>query len=534
MTKRAHIAEQLRRVALWLRFRGDDGFRTRAYDRAADSVEAEPDFDVLLAEQRLAEIPGVGEGISKAIYELAGTGRLRTLDELRGDLPDALADISIAAGLSPAKVMALYTELQVASFDELTAALTNGRVARVRGFGQKTVDRVLRKLARAADPEPGANGAMTMDEAHLLATQSLERLKQQPGVAAVAVAGELRRAVETCEQVTLVVAGGALDALVLPKRVEIVACGPADFGRACLRATGPAAHAAAIERLAGRGDDSSEAAIYARAGLAVIPPELRDRGDIVEAARAGERWDDLVREEDLRGAVHCHTTYSDGKSSIAEMAHAAEAMGLHYLTITDHSPSASYAGGVELDRMRRQWDEIAEVQTRVKVRLLRGTESDILRDGALDYPDVILEQLDVVIASIHVRHKLERAEMTARIVRAMKHPVFKIWGHALGRMLGQRPPIDVDLDAILDAIAESRAAIEVNGDPHRLDLPPAHIPAARARNIRFVVSSDAHSVRGLGAMRYGAAIARRGGLRKREVLNTLDADAFAAAVRPMG
>jgi DNA polymerase (family X) len=261
-----------------------------------------------------------------------------------------------------------------------------------------------------------------------------------------------------------------------------------------------------------------------------VPPELRS-GDRLPAADGGE-LDGLVERSDVRGMVHCHTVYSDGKHSIEDMARAAEALGMEYITITDHSPTAHYAGGVELDRLEQQWEEIAQVQERVAIRILRGTESDILIDGSLDYPDAVLEQFDVVIASIHNRYKLGRAAMTDRLVRAMSLPLFKIWGHALGRLLLQRDPIDCDVDTVLAALASSRGAIELNGDPYRLDLPPAWIPAARALKIPFVLSVDAHSTQGLGALHYSLAMARRGALHKSEVLNTLSAASFLERVRP--
>jgi DNA polymerase (family 10) len=313
-----------------------------------------------------------------------------------------------------------------------------------------------------------------------------------------------------------------------------------DFAAALVRLTGSPEHVARLEVIARDKNVSLDAPaadereVYARLGLAYVAPELReDRGEI-EAARDGTVPEDLVTLADIRGMTHCHTVYSDGKATIEEMARAAEAMGMEYLTITDHSPSAYYAGGVTLDRLARQWDEIARVQELVKVRLLRGTESDILEDGALDYPDTILEKLDVVIASIHSRMKMDEAAMTARLVRAMRQPVFKIWGHALGRLILRRDPFACRLDEVLDAVAESRAAIEVNGDPYRLDLAPEHIQAARARGIRFVISTDAHSTAALGNLRFGVHTARRGWLRRSEVLNTLGADEFVRAVRPAG
>jgi DNA polymerase (family 10) len=275
-----------------------------------------------------------------------------------------------------------------------------------------------------------------------------------------------------------------------------------------------------------------EPALYGALGLPYVPPELREDAGEIEAALSGTLPADLVTTGDIRGLVHCHTTYSDGGDTIEAMATAADALGMEYLTITDHSPEAHYAGGVTVDRLKAQWDEIARVQERVRVRLLRGTECDILRDGALDYPDAILEALDVVIASVHARHRMDRAQMTQRLLRAMTHPAFKIWGHARGRLIPTRPPFDCDMDAVLDGLARSRGAVEVNGDPRRLDMEPRWLRAARERGIPFVVSTDAHSTAALGNLRYGVTTARRGWIRRGEVLNTLALDAFVNAVHP--
>ena len=216
------------------------------------------------------------------------------------------------------------------------------------------------------------------------------------------------------------------------------------------------------------------------------------------------------------------------------MARAADALRMEYLTITDHSPAASYAGGLSVDRLKAQWEEIARVQETVSVRLLRGSEVDILADGALDYPDSILEQLNVVIASVHQRFRLDAAQMTRRLTRAMAHPCFKIWGHALGRLVLSRPPIDCRVEEVLDVVAASRAAVEINGDPRRLDMAPRWLRAARERGIRFVISTDAHAAAEYRNLQYGVAMARRGWVRRGEVLNVLGAEAFARAVSPAG
>jgi DNA polymerase (family 10) len=275
----------------------------------------------------------------------------------------------------------------------------------------------------------------------------------------------------------------------------------------------------------------SEEEIYRRLKLQFVPPEQREDQGEIEAAAAG-RLPAAVRFGDIQGMVHCHTIYSDGQDTIEDMARAAEAMQMRYLTITDHSPSAFYARGVNIDRLMAQWEDIARVQEKVEIKLLKGTESDITQEGALDYPDYILERFDVIIASIHARHKMNREQMTERLLRVLRLPVFKIWGHPLGRIIPSRPPFDCRMEEILDAIAESRAAVEVNGDPHRLDLEPRWIRAARERGIKFVVSTDAHSTRGLGYLQYGVAMARRGWLAREDILNTLSVDEFTKAVRP--
>jgi DNA polymerase (family 10) len=335
-------------------------------------------------------------------------------------------------------------------------------------------------------------------------------------------------------------AGGAL--------VEARAVAPSAFPVALLRQTGSEGHLRKLEQvasfkqmtLAEEGLHRSgrplaldtESDVYRELGLPFVPPELReDRGE-VEAAVRGTLPAPLLRLEDVRGMVHCHTVYSDGRNTIEEMARGAEELGMEYLTITDHSPLASYAGGLQVDRLRRQWDEIARVQANVRVKLLRGTESDILADGALDYPDAVLDELDVIIASIHNRYRMDADQMTRRLVRTMRLPRFKVWGHALGRYVLRRPPIACRVEEVLDAAAESQVAIEINGNPHRLDLEPRWILEARERGLRFVVSTDAHSIAEMRNLRYGIDMARKGWLRKDDVLNTRDADAFRAAVRP--
>ena len=573
--ERLDVARALREMGRLLDLSGEGAFKARAYARAARVLESLDDstFEQLVEEGRLKELQGVGPGLAARITELSRTGRAESLDSLRGRLPPGAGELGrLRLGLG--KIAALHAALGIETIADLRTACEAGRVRLVRGIGEKTEARILEAIRRLEEPGPAR---VLLSHALAAAEPVLHHLRRAPGVTAAELAGDLRRRTETVDRLQVIVASTTPAAarthtLALPGVVsvsdagldgyravldsglplEVRVSGPDHHGAELLHATGAPAHVAHLGRLAearglrlGRGGlvraaegtrlpAADEREIYRHLGLPFIPPELREDEGEIEAADAGRLPGDLVRMEDIQGFVHCHTVYSDGRNTVEEMARAAEARGMRYLTITDHSPTASYAGGLSVDRLRAQWDEIARVQEKVSVRLLRGTESDILADGALDYPDDILERLDVVIASVHNRHRMGAEEMTRRLIRAMAHPCFKIWGHALGRLIPSRPPIEVDVEKVLDVAAESRAAIEINGDPHRLDLPPRWLRAARERGLSFVISTDAHATGELDNLRYGVAMARRGWVCREEVLNTLDAAAFARAVAPAG
>ncbi len=570
---RLAVAAAIREIARRLALRGDNSFRARAYLRAADSLDSlEADLAALVARGTLTTVPHIGAGLASQIVELVRTGRSSVLEELRAETPAIVLEVSERANLNGPRAARLVADLALSSIEDLRTACIEGRARNVSGIGPATEKRILESLSR--DDERRAR--VLLPDARSIASTVTARLD---GLAArTEIAGDLRRWQDTVASVDIVAETAApkpvLDRVASDPRVthEIergddfvrvshangpvisVRTAPSErFAAALLRATGSAEHLARLGAVASqRGftwcDDGTlvdphghevalarEEDLYAALGLAFVPPELRDGLDEIDLARGGATaFDDLVDTGDIRGHVHCHTKFSDGRNTIEEMALAADEIGMEYLTITDHSPTASYANGVTLDRLKAQWDEIERVQESVRVKLLRGTESDILADGALDYPDDVLEQFDVVIASIHARMRMDEQQMTRRIVNAMKNPVFKIWGHALGRRLLERPPFACRVEEVLDAIAESRAAIEVNGDPHRLDMEPRWIREARKRDIPFVVSTDAHSTGAFGYLAYGVALARRGGLRRREVLNTRGVEAFRRAVSPVG
>jgi DNA polymerase (family 10) len=556
---RVSVARSLREIGRRLSLEpGDTKFRARAYERAARTLErTDEDLHVLVAEKRLDDLPGIGPALAAVITELHETGRSARLERMREALPAAVLELAPAVGLPSAR--ALYSALGVANVDELRQACESGRVREVKGFGPKREAALLERIRQY-----GARGSsVRLAEALAEGTRLIEHLRALPGTEAE-IAGAARRGVELVDGVEIVATGADADAVrahaarhplllgaradaegvagVLPSgaSVRIWVAEPVARGSALVQRTGSAAHLRRLEQLAAeRGallpvTAATEADVYARLGLPFIPPELREDWGEIEAARAGRLPSPLLAAEDVLGAVHCHTVASDGRHTLLQMARAAEARGFRYLTVTDHSPSAFYANGLDAERLKHQWDEIARVQEQVGIRLLRGSECDITRDGALDWPDAILEQLDVVIVSVHERFKLDAARMTARVVRAMRHPAFKIWGHPLGRLIGRRPPFECRVEEILDALAASRGAVEINGDPHRLDLEPRLVLLARERGLKLVISTDAHSTGELGNVRYGALMARRGWLTADDVLNTRAAEEFMNLARPFG
>ncbi|MEY4514682.1 MAG: hypothetical protein RLZZ450_6804 [Pseudomonadota bacterium] len=578
------VERALEDIAVLLSFSAQGRFKAQAYERGAEIVAALSfELGPVLEAGRLTDIEGIGASLSKQIVELWNRGTSELLERLRAEHPPGAAELARVPGMTPKRIQALSSALGVSSVAELREACDAQKVRALPGFGAKTEQR-LRDAIADKERADASERRVLLSAALPLHQAIANALGELPFVRSVELAGAARRGEETLAELSLVVvldAGSRDDAALvtslwerlarlpmvvrtepeqhsalladgIPLRLTVV--DQAGAALAWLEATGPEAHVLAVhERARERGvvltslarptadvDDGlpdgaaplsepDEHSVYRALGLPVIPPELRH----LELARSEQDdFADLIAERDIRGAVHCHTTHSDGKNSIEEMARAAKERGLEYITITDHSPSAFYAHGVTLDRLQQQWDEIRAAEQTVGIRILRGTESDILGDGSLDFPLEVLKDFDVVIASIHSRLRMSRADMTQRLVRAMEQPVFKIWGHALGRLLLSREPIDCDVEAVLDALAASRGAIEINGDPHRLDLPPQWIGAARARNIPFVLSVDAHSTRGLGVLPFAVTMARRGGLRRGEVLNTLSASDFVSRVQP--
>jgi len=576
------IAAALQEIAALLELKGGkDRFKARAYQNGARVLAGmAEDIGVVIQENRLTSMRGIGDALASQIKQLFLTGESSVLRGLKQEFPPGIIELSAVAGLSVSKIKTIHEALGITSLAELKVAAEAGKIKNLKGFGAKSEQKLLEAIADHGK-HPRGDERLHLHRALQTGQQVLDYLETSSGIVELSFAGSLRRWKETIGTIEIVASTKNPTAVVnhfarFPliiqteaqtnksftghladgSRVSLTACELEQFPLVLLAKTGSKAHIEKLRHYAAekgvdlKSNNASSAAvrttkksskpprneeeIYRRLGMQHIPPELREDEGEIEAALAGKLPEDLITLADIKGMVHCHTTYSDGKHSVEEMVLAAEAMGMKYITITDHSPTAFYAGGVTLDRLERQWGEIDEVQKKVKIKILRGTESDIVADGSLDYPDRILEKFDVIVASIHSRYKMDSEKMTRRIVTAMRLPVFKIWGHALGRLIQRRPPFECDIERILDVIAESKAAIEVNGDPYRLDMEPRWIREARKRKIKFVISVDAHSTGALNNVKYGVGIARRGWVRRGEVLNTLGVGAFQKAVRPAG
>jgi DNA polymerase (family 10) len=568
------IAAALQEIAALMELKGGQyRFKAKAYNAGARSLQGVGNLDQLIKQDRLTTLPRIGNALASQIKQLYLTGESSVLNELRQEFPSGILELTTVPGLSLNKIKQLYDELSINSIADLKAAAKEGLLRNLKGFGVKTEESLLTAVQRERKKP---NQRLYMHHALSTGERVVEYLKTLDGLIEVSFAGSLRRQKETVGTIKIVVSAKDpaglvrqfLDFPLIVSRssvetnsclvqltdgalVSVTVVTPAEFAFALLVMTGSAAHVDKLRKLAIAKrvslpftNDSavarkasrlprSEDEIYRRLGMQSVPPELREDAGEIEAAIAGKLPANLLELDDIKGMVHCHTTYSDGKHSLEDMVRAAESMGMKYITITDHSPTAFYAGGLTVDRLRRQWDEIDEIQEKVKIKILRGTESDIVADGRLDYPDRILEQLDVIVASIHARYKMDSRKMTERIVNAMRQEVFKIWGHALGRLIQRRPPIECDVEKILDVIAESEAAIEINGDPYRLDLEPRWVREARKRKIKFVISVDAHSMGALANVKFGVAMARRGWVEKKEVLNALPPSGFMKAVKPV-
>lgn len=563
----AHVLEQ---IADFLELKGENTFRIRGFRVAARAVASLPtDLRTAIATGALAQAKGIGPATLRIVTELAETGRASMLEELREQIPPGLVEMMRVPGLGLAKIRQIHAKLDIESLPELEAAARDGRLAGLSRFGPRTAENVLRGIAFVRQSAGHRLFHHASDEAETLRS-ALARL---PGVISAHVAGEVRRCTEIVRQVVLVLVADVPPGEVfrrlsqLPgvdefagqdeRRVtlrftggssaQVIVTTPVNAGAVLVQATGSEEHLRDLAlRAASEGFSLHGAALwrgsefiptpdeerfYAALGLAWIPPEMREGFGEIALAAAGA-LPSLVERRDLAGLLHCHTRYSDGSNTVEEIAVAARAGGYSWVGITDHSAAASYAGGLTPGDLERQADEIDEVNGRLDgVTVLKGVEADILQDGRVDYDESILARLDFVIASVHSRFNMDRTAMTARILAAMDNPYLTILGHPTGRLLLARDPYPVDMDAVIAKAAETGVALEINADPHRLDLDWRMAAQARRAGAAISLGTDAHNVAGLSYISFGISMARKAGLRGSDIVNSLGADDFRSFAR---
>jgi DNA polymerase (family 10) len=566
--KNAEVAKVFQDIADLLELKGENPFKIRAYQRAVFSLEHLPqEVEELVGEGRLREVPGVGEAIAKKITELVTTGRLKYYEELKAEFPAGISALLEVPGIGPKTAMRLGKELDIKSLDELEAAIAEGKVASLPRLGEKTAENIRRHIQALRRKDR----RIPIGEAMLAVDEIMAGLRGVPGLKNLTPAGSLRRFRETIGDIDLMgtadSAPGAIKAFVgLPQVREVLASGTTkasvvvagglqvdfrivehdSFGSLLQYFTGSKQHNINLRDRAHRmglklseygitdlktGElekFTTEAAFYRRQGLEFIPPEIREGQQEIARAEAGT-VPELVELADIKGDLHVHSDWSDGRDSLEAMAQAAKARGYHYLGISDHSAGRGIAHGLDGERLRRQIQSIRELNQKIKdIHIFCGTEVDIRADGSLDMPEELLGELDFVIAAVHSGMNQSQARMTERIIKAMESPHVDILAHPTCRLLPAREPVAVDMEAVFRAAVATGTALEINAMPSRLDLKDTHVYRARELGVRLIINTDAHSSGHLDFMRFGIGVARRGWCRAEDILNTLSRAELAA------
>ncbi len=558
--KNKEVAEIFRKVAALLEIKGDNPYRIRAYQRAAQNIEAlTVDVEELAAQGKLERIPGIGKDLAQKIKEILETGTLQKYEELKREIPPELLKFLEIPGFGPKKAKIVYEKLGIKTIEELEKACLEHRLARLPGFGPKTEENILKGIKLLKQKR----GRLPLGLVLPWAEELVSLLKKKSPVDRIDVAGSIRRRRETVKDIDILVTSKnplkVMEIFVsLPMVEEVLLQGetktsvrlkqgiqvdlrvvdPECYGAALAYFTGSKAHNIRIRELGvqrglkineygifrgqNRIGGREEEEVFAAVGLPWIPPELReDRGEI-EAAQAGT-LPRLVGYDEVLGDAHVHSKFSDGSASIEEIAAYARKLGLKWVGICDHSQGLKVAGGVPIEKIMEKKKAIEAFNKRSKdVKLLCGTEVDILADGKLDYPDEILKEFDLVIASIHSGFKQGEENLTQRIVAAMKNPFVHCIGHPTGRLLGEREPYPLDMERIISTAKETKTALEINAYYKRLDLNDIHARAAKEAGVKLLIGTDAHITDQMSYLHLGVAVARRGWCEKDDILNTLN------------
>ena len=566
------IAELFENMATLLEMKGDTIFKIRAYQRAARTIGQLP-FPLERAVtdgMELKSIPGIGDGISKKIHELVGTGRVGTYERLKAELPDDVLALMNVPGIGPKTAMLIGQELGTTTIEAVEKAALDGRLAALPRMGDKTAQNILRHIRTLRTKDQ----RMPIGQALLVADRVISALREAcPGLDKVSSAGSLRRWKETVGDIDII--GTALDsAQVMASLVglsfvqEVIGQGPKkssvmvdpglqvdfriveddSFGAMLQYFTGSQQHNIRLRDHANRKGlslneygittmgtgvlekFSDEEEFYNRLGLPMIPPEIREGLWELDLAERGA-LPELVQLSDIKGDLHVHSDWSDGRDSLEQMIAAAVDRGYQYVALTDHSAGRGIANGLSQERLLQQIQVLASLGDRYPIRILCGSEVDIRADGSLDYPDGLLEKLDVVVASVHSAMGQDSKKMTERIITAMHNPHVTVIGHPTCRLLGSREPVDVDMESLFVAALETGTALEINGALERLDLKDTHVLRASEMGVPLIVSTDSHSDTYLGNMRVGVAVARRGWCEPKHIVNTLELEGFLAFIR---
>jgi DNA polymerase (family 10) len=570
------IADLLREVSQLMQLAGENRFKVIAFDKAAQTIEGlQENISDHIQNKTLTDIKGVGKSIAEDIYALEETGKMPVLEAFKEKVPEGLIEWLNISGLGPKNAYKIHNELGISTIEELKEKIDDGSVASLSGLGQKSAE----KIRKSIEWMEKFDERCRLDQAQEIASVIFESLKGLEGVQQIEVAGSYRRGLETIgdidiliaaeekyiddlfevftshDRVTEVLGRGDTKSSVRTKegrQVDLRIVSPTEFPAALMYFTGSKEHNIVLRqrardremslneyglfKLTSDGDTdfdqpvefSSETDIYKKLDLHFVPPELReDRGEF-EIYEEQEEFD-LVTNEDIRGVIHAHSTWSDGKYSIKEMAEACMERGYEYLGLTDHSKTAAYAGGLSVDEIKQQWDEIDQLNIAFKEAgknfvIFKGIESDILADGSLDYEDDILKGFDFVIASVHQSLNMPREQMMERMRNAIENPYTRILGHPTGRLLLKRNGSDLDLNELVTLATEHNTAIEINANPHRLDIDWRFGNKAREVGMMTSINPDAHSTEGIDDIPYGVRIARKGKYGKDRVLNTKSAD----------
>jgi DNA polymerase (family X) len=558
------VAELLNEYAELHLMTGGDQFRARSYEKAARAIAGHADDVSRLSLDQLQQIPGVGKAIAGKVAEIGATGTFAALERLRAEVPEGVLQLTRIPALGPKRALLLHRELRVSSPAELRDAIKAGRLAGLRGFGTKSEE----KLLRGIELLEATGGRVLLNVADEAAARVAGAVSAAPGCQRCVPAGSLRRFAETIGDVDVLAAaedsGPLMAALTsLPDVASVIGSGPAktsvrttaglqvdlrvvpldSWGAALQYFTGSQAHNVAVREIAVRkklklseyglfdaasGEkivSQTEEEVYHRLGMSWIPPTLREHTGEVSAALRGS-LPRLVTEQDVRGDLHTHTDLTDGVATLADMVAKARSRGYAYYAVTDHAPNLFMQRMTDekmlaqREQLRRLAGQLAGAPGSDPMALLHGTELNIAPDGSVDWPAEFLAGFDLCVASVHSNFDQPRPAMTRRFVAACENPHVNIIGHPLARRIGQRPPVDVDLPELFRACARTGTALEVNAHPNRLDLPSAHIRAARDAGVKFAIDSDAHFTGGLDYLRYGVGTAQRGWLTPDDVINT--------------